>query len=311
MELIRGVHNLRPRHHGCVATIGNFDGVHLGHQKILSRVIAEARLREQPATVMLFEPQPREFFAPDKAPRRLMALRDKLRALAALGVDRVLCARFDRRFRAQSARQFVADLLVDGLGVSYLVVGDDFRFGNDRVGDFGYLVKAGEEFGFTVRDTPTCERGGTRVSSTRVRRALAEGDLPGAEALLGRPYRISGRVRQGDRIGRTIGVPTANLCPGHPRMAVAGVYAVTVDGAGLEGALAVANVGHRPTVGGRENRLEVHLLDFDGDLYRRHLDIEFRHFIRPEETYDGLEALKAAIRRDIDQARDYFEHGDR
>lgn len=306
MELIRGVHNLRPRHRGCVATIGNFDGVHLGHRKILEQVIAEARARGQKSAVMLFEPQPREFFAPDKAPPRLMALRDKLRALRELGVDQVLCARFDQRFRSQTARQFVANLLVRGLGVSYLVVGDDFRFGNDRRGDFDYLVAAGEEFGFRVADTPTCEIDGERVSSTRVRDALLSGRLELASSLLGRPYVISGRVQQGDRLGRTIGVPTANLKPGHPRMAVQGVYAVRVTGGGLEQAPAVANVGHRPTVGGEESRLEVHVLDWHGDLYESHLDVAFRHFIRPERKYDGLDALKAAIQQDIDQARDYF-----
>ena len=309
MVLIRGVHNLRPRHRGCVATIGNFDGLHLGHQKIVEQVIAEARQRNQKAAVMLFEPQPPEFFAPEKAPSRLMTLRDKLRALRSMAVDQVLCARFDASFRSYSARGFVADLLVDGLGVSHLVVGDDFRFGHDRSGDFDYLVAAGGEFGFSVTDTPTCELNGERVSSTRARRALEHGDLAEAERLLGRPYRISGRVRHGDRIGRSIGVPTANLEPGHPRMAVAGVYAVTVTGGGLHQAPAVASVGPRPTVDGRENRLEVHVFDFEGDLYEQHLEVEFRHFIRPEEKYDGLDALTAAIRHDIEQARTYFENG--
>ena len=309
MELIRGVHNLRPRHAGCVATIGNFDGLHRGHRAMVEAVRRQARDRDEKAAVMLFEPQPVEFFAPDKAPPRLMTLRDKLRALAELEVDQVLCARFDDQFRSRSARNFVQQLLVDGLGVRHLVVGDDFRFGQDRAGDFDYLQTAGQEFGFTVEDTPTCEHGGARVSSTRIREALADGDLISAEALLGRPYSISGRVRHGDEIGRTIDVPTANLQPGQNRMAVAGVYAVTVTGGGLRDAPAVASVGRRPTVAGRENRLEVHVLDFAGDLYEQHLDVAFRHFIRPEEKYDGLEALKSAIRRDIEQARTYFANG--
>jgi riboflavin kinase/FMN adenylyltransferase len=309
MELIRGVHNLRPRHAGCVATIGNFDGLHRGHRAMVEAVRRQARDRDEKAAVMLFEPQPVEFFAPDKAPPRLMTLRDKLRALAELEVDQVLCARFDDQFRSRSARNFVQQLLVDGLGVRHLVVGDDFRFGQDRAGDFDYLKTAGQEFGFTVEDTPTCEHDGARVSSTRIREALADGDLISAEALLGRPYSISGRVRHGDEIGRTIDVPTANLQPGHNRMAVAGVYAVTVTGGGLHDAPAVASVGRRPTVAGRENRVEVHVLDFAGDLYEQHLDVAFRHFIRPEEKYDGLEALKSAIRRDIEQARTYFANG--
>lgn len=309
MELIRGVHNLRARHAGCVATIGNFDGLHRGHRAIVEAVIEEARRRNEKSAVMLFEPQPVEFFCPDQAPPRLMTLRDKLRALAELEVDQVLCARFDEQFRSLNAREFVQRLLVDGLGVRHLVVGDDFRFGQDRAGDFDYLRQAGREFGFTVEDTPTREHNGARVSSTRIREALAHGDLITAEALLGRPYSISGRVRHGDEIGRTIDVPTANLQPGHNRMAVAGVYAVTVTGGGLRDAPAVASVGRRPTVAGRENRLEVHVLDYDGDLYEQHLDVQFRHFIRPEEKYDGLEALKAAIRRDIEQARTYFANG--
>lgn len=306
MELIRGVHNLRARHAGCVATIGNFDGLHLGHRTIIEEVIRQARRHDQKAAVMLFEPQPVEFFAPDKAPPRLMTLRDKIRALAELDVDQVLCARFDEHFRSRSARNFVQQLLVEGLGIRHLVVGDDFRFGQDRSGDFAYLQAAGREFDFTVDNTPTCEQGGERVSSTRIREALTGGDLTTARALLGRVYSISGRVHHGDEIGRTIDVPTANLQPGHNRMAVAGIYAVTVTGGGLQDAPAVANVGPRPTVAGRENRLEVHVLDYDGDLYEQHLEVAFRHFIRPEEKYDGLEALKTAIRRDIEQARTYF-----
>jgi riboflavin kinase/FMN adenylyltransferase len=306
MELIRGVHNLRARHAGCVATIGNFDGLHLGHRAIVHEVIRQARRHDRKAAVMLFEPQPVEFFAPDKAPPRLMTLRDKVRALSDMDVDQVLCARFDDEFRSRSARNFVQQLLVAGLGVRHLVVGDDFRFGQDRSGDFAYLEAAGREFDFTVENTPTCEQGGERVSSTRIRDALTRGELATAHALLGRVYSISGRVHHGDEIGRTIDVPTANLRPGHNRMAVAGIYAVTVTGAGLQDAPAVANVGPRPTVAGRENRLEVHVLDYEGDLYEQHLEVAFRHFIRPEETYDGLDTLKTAIQRDIEQARTYF-----
>jgi riboflavin kinase / FMN adenylyltransferase len=306
MELIRGLHNLRPAHRGGVATIGNFDGVHIGHRRILDQLIAEARQRRVPATVILFEPQPAEFFAPDNAPPRLMTLRDKLRALRQAGVDQVLCCRFDQRFRSQSAAEFVDALLVKGLGICYLVVGDDFRFGADRCGDFSYLVSAGQRYGFAVSDTPTCEVASERVSSTRIRATLQRGELDLAAALLGHPYAISGRVRHGDKRGRQLGVPTANLAMRRVQSPVAGVYAVRVNGAGLAGAPGVANVGTRPTVNGIDNRLEVHLLAFSGDLYGQHLEVAFLHFLRPEKKYDGLEALTTAIHADIKNAKAFF-----
>lgn len=306
MELIRGLHNLRPRHRGCVATIGNFDGVHRGHQRILEQVLAKAKARKLKSAVMLFEPQPQEFFAPDTAPPRLMTLRDKVRALETAGVDLVLCCRFDDAFRCQSAEQFVQRILVDGLGVKYLVVGDDFRFGAGRDGDFAYLQRAGQSYGFAVTDTPTCAAEEERVSSTRIRANLQQGDLAQVELLLGRPYRISGRVRHGAKLGRQLNTPTANLAMRHVQSPVAGVYNVRVNGAGLNHAPGVANVGTRPTVNGTDNRLEVHLLDYSGDLYGQYLQVEFLQFQREEKKFDGLEALKAAIQQDIDHARVFF-----
>ncbi|MDX1803883.1 MAG: bifunctional riboflavin kinase/FAD synthetase [Alcanivorax sp.] len=313
MRLIRGIHNLRPEHRGCVATIGNFDGVHRGHRRILDQVIDEARARGLKATVMLFEPQPQEFFAPQAAPARLMSLRDKLIALREAGVDQVLCARFDDRFRSLSAEAFVRQLLVEGLGVEYLVVGDDFRFGCGRDGDFAYLQQAGTGHGFAVTDTPTCEVGGERVSSTRVRTALAEGDFALAQTLLGRPYAISGRVRHGDKIGRTLQLPTVNLALKRLRSPLHGVFAVTVSGAGLVDQPGAANMGTRPTVNGTENRLEVHLLDYrdagEGrdSLYGKHLTVAFRHYVRAEEKFADLDQLKTAIWQDVDAVRTYFE----
>lgn len=311
MELIRGLHNLRAAHRGGVATIGNFDGVHSGHRRILDQVIAEARRRQVRSTVILFEPQPAEFFAPEKAPPRLMTLRDKVRALRQAGVDQVLCCRFNQRFRSQSAAEFVDNLLVRGLGIQSLVVGDDFRFGADRSGDFAYLQRAGAQYGFAVSDTQTFAVAGERVSSTRIRAALQQGELQLAAQLLGHPYTISGRVRHGDKRGRQIGVPTANLAMRRVQSPVAGVYAVRVNGGGLEsaspeGAWGVANVGTRPTVNGVDNRLEVHLLDFAGDLYGRYLEVEFLHFLREEKKFDGLESLTKAIRADIENAKAFF-----
>ncbi|MCC4308823.1 bifunctional riboflavin kinase/FAD synthetase [Alcanivorax marinus] len=310
MRLIRGIHNLRPAHRGCVATIGNFDGVHLGHQRILAHVIEEARARDKLATVMLFEPQPQEFFTPEQAPARLMSLRDKLIALRDQGVDQVLCARFTEGFRSLTAEAFVRDLLVAGLGIDYLVVGDDFRFGCGRDGDFEYLARAGERFGFAVTDTPTCQVDGERVSSTRVRAALEAGDFVLAERLLGRPYRISGRVRHGDKIGRTLDMPTVNLALKRPVSPLQGVFAVRVSGAGLEHHPGAANLGTRPAVNGRENRLEVHLLDYSGDLYDDHLSVDFHHFVRPETNFDSLDHLKAAMRRDLEQVKAFFAQDD-
>lgn len=307
MQLIRGIHNFQGQKAGpCVLTIGNFDGVHLGHQRILAQVKEKAKEQQLLSSVMVFEPQPLEWFRPDQAPARIMSLRDKLTALRSYGVERVFCARFNKSFQSLSASEFVKQVLVEGLNVRHLVVGDDFRFGSGREGDFSYLCEAGKAYGFTVEDTPTCLHDGQRVSSTRVREALAQGNLQEAEVLLGHPYFISGRVHHGDKIGRKIGTPTANLVLRHAKAPINGVYVVTVTGAGLNDHPAVASVGTRPTVGGVQLRLEVHLLNFDGDLYGQHLTVTMRHFLRPELKFDGLDALTQAIHKDIQQATQWF-----
>ena len=306
MELIRGVHNLRPRHRGCVATIGNFDGVHLGHQAVLGQLTQKADELSLPATVMTFEPQPQEFFVPEQAPPRLTRFREKLQALRRYGVDRVLCVRFDRRFAAQSAQQFVDRLLLDGLGVRYLVVGDDFRFGQGRSGDFAMLQEAGRRHGFQVVNMHTFSLDGERVSSTRVRQALAAGDLGQADKLLGRPYRMSGRVAHGFKRGRSIGFPTANIHLHRTATPIHGVYAVEVFGLEQEPLAAVANVGNRPTVDGTRSLLEVHLFDFDRDIYGRHVQVEFKHWQRAERRFESFDALKQQIELDATAAREYF-----
>lgn len=307
MRLVRGLHNLHGQQASpCVLTIGNFDGVHLGHQRILARVNERAAAQGLQSAVMIFEPQPIEWFRPEQAPARLMSLRDKLRALQHHGVQKVFCARFNKTFQSLSAGEFVQRVLVNGLNVRHLVVGDDFRFGSGREGDFAYLQRAGEQYGFTVEDTPTCEYGNVRVSSTRVREALQAGRLEHAVALLGHPYQVSGRVHHGDKIGRTINVPTANLLLRRLHTPIQGVYAVTVTGAGLHDYPAVASIGTRPTVGGTQWRLEVHLLDFHGDLYGKHLTVTLQHYLRPELKFDGLVQLKQAIDTDIQQATEWF-----
>jgi riboflavin kinase/FMN adenylyltransferase len=303
MELIRGYYNLRPEHRGCAATIGNFDGVHVGHQAIFQVLRDRAHELGAPSVAIVFEPQPAEYFAPDSAPARLTRLREKLSALDQAGVDWVQCLRFDRSLAALSPNAFIRHVLVDGLGVRYLAVGDDFRFGAGRRGDFSTLRDAGRRHGFTVEDTPTVRLNGERVSSTRIREALAAGELDHARGLLGRPYSICGRVVQGQRLGRTLGFPTANIALRRRTSPLQGVFAVTVQGAGLADAPGVANIGRRPTVGGDRLQLEVNLLAFQGDLYGRYLEVRFHQRIRPERRFDSLDALRAQIERDAAAAR--------
>ncbi|MBV6289964.1 bifunctional riboflavin kinase/FAD synthetase [Pseudomonas aegrilactucae] len=308
MQLVRGLHNLRPEHRGCVATIGNFDGVHRGHQAILARLRERAVELGVPSCVVIFEPQPREYFTPDIAPARLARLRDKVALLAAEGVDRVLCLAFNQRLSKLSAAEFVDTILVDGLGVQHLEVGDDFRFGCDRLGDFEFLQQAGLSQGFTVEAAQTVELDGLRVSSTQVREALARAEFAVAERLLGRPFRIRGRVLHGQKLARQLGTPTANIQLKRHRVPLTGVYLVSVelDGQRWPG---VANIGVRPTVAGDGRaHLEVHLLDFAGDLYGRRLTVEFHHKLRDEQRFASLEALKSAIDADIAAARAHW-HG--
>ncbi|MDQ2078130.1 bifunctional riboflavin kinase/FAD synthetase [Marinimicrobium sp. ABcell2] len=308
-EFIRGLHNLRPRHRGCVATIGSFDGVHLGHQAILGQLTRAADVHCLPAVVIIFEPQPHEFFAGDAAPARLTRLREKVEALFAAGVQRVLCLRFNLELRSLSAREFVEQILVEALDIKHLVVGDDFRFGCDRSGDFALLQQMGRERGFTVSDTCTLEIDGKRVSSTRIRQALQDGDFELTARLLGRPYAISGRVVYGRQLGRQLGVPTANVQLQRYRSPLQGVFAITAhlpDGRLCPG---VANVGVRPTVSGTvKPLLEVHLLDFSALLYGAKINVVFHHRLRDEQKFPSLEHLRAQLQDDIQQARDYFQN---
>ncbi|WP_159565352.1 bifunctional riboflavin kinase/FAD synthetase [Budvicia diplopodorum] len=311
MKLIRGIHNIRPRHHGCVLTIGNFDGVHLGHQALLRQLKKEGQRLGLPTMVMIFEPQPLELFAPEQAPARLTRLRDKCKYLAQAGVDYLLCIKFDTAFATISAENFISRLLVDKLGVKFLMIGDDFRFGAQRQGDFSLLQAAGKKQGFAVANTESFCEFGKRVSSTMIRHALRDDDLALVESLLGRPYSICGRVVHGDALGRTIGFPTANLPMKRLVTPVKGVYAVEVLGLGDKPLPGVANIGIRPTVSGVRQQLEVHLLDVDMDLYGRHLDVVIREKIRSEQRFASLDALKQQIEYDAVSARKYFEQAAR
>jgi riboflavin kinase/FMN adenylyltransferase len=307
MELIHGLHNLRPRHRGCVATIGNFDGVHLGHQAVLGQLAERGAQLELPTVVVTFEPHPREFFARGEVPPRLSRFREKLQALRRFSVARVVCLRFNQALANMPAPTFIQRLLVEGLAVRYLVIGDDFRFGKGRQGDFAMLDAAGREHGFQVAAMHTFNVDGLRVSSTLIRDALARDDLATAEKLLGRPYRMCGRIVHGDGRGRTIGFPTANIHLHRRGSPVSGVYAVEVFGLEQEPLTGVANVGTRPTLGGTESRLEVHLFDFDGDVYGRYVHVDFLHKLRPEIRFESLEELVAQIRKDAAEARTFHE----
>jgi len=303
MELIRGIHNLRERDRGCVATIGNYDGVHRGHQHMIAAVRARADELGVPAVVITFEPTPREFFEGPAAPSRLTRLREKLQALALYGVDRVVVLRFDRRMQGMGADEFVQRLLVDGLGVRHVVVGHDFHFARRREGTIETLRAAGAAHGFTVAEVGQFLLAGERVSSSLVREALNRGDLERATRLLGRPYRMAGRVRLGKRLGRTLGYPTANLALQRKVVPLWGIFAVRVSGAGLVDYPAVSSLGTRPTVNGTDPLLEVHLFDFDGDLYGRHLDVDFVARLRDEQKFESLDALVAQMNRDAAAAR--------
>ena len=306
MEVIRGWHNIRPEHHGCVATIGNFDGVHLGHRALIGQLATLGRERAVPTTLVTFEPQPQEFFAGENAPPRLTRLREKLNALRTMPLDRVALLRFDARLCAMSPVEFVESFLVAGLGVQVVVAGDDFRFGYRGEGNFGLLVSLGEQHGFDVVRRETCRVRDGRVSSSWIRDALANDELEIARELLGRPYAVNGRVARGDQRGRTIGFPTLNIPVRRYRSALRGVYAVRVAGLEEQELDAVANIGTRPTVDGRGVVLEVYVFDWGGDAYGRCVDVSFVAKIRDERKFDTFDALKDQIGRDSARAREMF-----
>jgi riboflavin kinase/FMN adenylyltransferase len=294
--------SLQPTRSRCALTIGNFDGVHRGHQALIARVAAKARELSVTSCVLTFEPHPREFFAGERAPARLTRLRDKLELLAAAGVERTHIERFDNGFAALDAERFIAEVLKKGLGVLWLLVGRDFRFGARRAGDFSTL----QNRGFELEAMPDIEESGERVSSSAIRAALAAGDFDRAQRLLGHPYTLSGRVAHGAKLGRELGFPTANIVLRHPPP-LSGIYVVDAGDRGR----GVASVGRRPTVNPVElPLLEVHLFGETRELYGEHLKVRFLKKLRDERKFDGLPALRDAIARDAAQARQYFAtHG--
>jgi len=307
LKLIRGMAGLRQWPDASVVTIGNFDGVHCGHQKMLKRLCEKSRELGLPSVLVTFEPLPHEFFAADKAHARLMSLREKLQYLSAnTDLDAVLCLVFNRALSGQPAEHFISEIVLDGLSAKYVLLGDDFRFGHQRTGDYKLLQNMSAAGGFEVEAMASINVGAVRVSSTGVRVALAQGDLAQAQSLLGRPYRLSGRVVKGDQLGRTLGYPTANIHLRRQHLPLSGVFAVFMHGLGECVYQGMANIGWRPTVGGRELRFEVNLLDFDEDIYGRHVEIDFVAKLRDEQRFDSLDDLKVQLAADESATRDYF-----
>jgi len=305
MRFFRGF--TAPAGQPCVLTIGNFDGLHLGHQALLALLVERARALGLPASVLTFEPHPREYFSPAAAPARLTSLREKLLLFRDNGVDCAHIQRFNASFSALSAEDFIQSVLVRGLKVRHLLIGDDFRFGNYRSGNFAMLAAAGEKHDFAVEAMPTFAIAGERASSSAVRRALESGDIGHAARLLGRHYSIAGQVMHGQRLGRQIGFPTLNITLPHRRPALSGVFTVEVEGLRAERLQGVANVGIRPTVDNTAlPRLEVHLLDFSGECYGAHLRIHFLHKLRDELRFPSLDALKQQIGQDKEAAQNWF-----
>ncbi len=301
-QLIRGLSHINALFKGGVVTIGNFDGVHQGHQVLLSNVVKTAKSLHLPSTVITFEPQPLEYLVPKKSVPRLTRLREKFYLLSKAGIDNVLIIRFDEDFARLSADEFIQSLLIDKLKVKHLIVGDDFRFGWGRQGDIALLKKAG----LSVQAQSDIIMDSERVSSTRVRQALLSGDHDVAHRLLGRPYFMMGRVVHGNKLGRVLGYPTANIYLHRKVSPVMGIYVVQVHGLAKKPLPGVANIGIRPTIGGTRSLLEVHLFNFNQSIYGKYVSVEFCHKLRDEERYDSLDALKAQIDIDARQAREYF-----
>lgn len=301
-QLIRGLSHISTLFRGCVATIGNFDGVHLGHQALLSKVVKTAKSLGLPSLVITFEPQPLEYLIPQKSVPRLTRLREKFYLLSKADIDNVLIIRFDEDFARLTADEFIQSLLIDKLKVKHLIVGDDFRFGRGRQGDIALLKKEG----LTVETQAEVIMDSARVSSTRVRLALLAGNHELANHLLGRSYFMMGRVVHGDKLGRKLGYPTANIHLHRKVSPVMGIYVVKVHGLMKKPLPGVANIGIRPTIGGTRSLLEVHLFNFNQAIYGKYVSVEFCHKLRDEERYDSLDALKAQIDIDAEQAREYF-----
>jgi riboflavin kinase / FMN adenylyltransferase len=321
MNVITDTDQFPDRARGCVVTIGKFDGVHLGHQQIIRQLRSKAEQCLVPSVVMVIEPHPEEFFAanPRACPPRLSEAPEKIALLTAMGVDYLYLLTFDAALRQQSPQDYIEQRLIAGLNIKCLIIGNDFRFGHQRAGDFTLLEHYGKQSGFDVVQTASCFYDGVRVSSTYVRECLSRADFGKVTALLGREYSIGGKVVKGRQLGRTLGFPTCNLALNRQNIPLHGVYACRADIVTAQGehisALGAANIGYRPSVsatgiGGVEQAwLEVHLLDFDKDIYEAQMRVVFCHRIRAEQKFESLQALTQQIAGDVQQARAFFESG--
>lgn len=294
-----------PQH--TVVTIGNFDGLHLGHQQLIAHVQAQAKEQGLASAVILFEPQPLEFLRPELAPPRIMGLGEKLHGLKQLGVDRIGVLRFNQRYAQLTPLQFVDQVLLQGLHAKSVWVGDDFRFGCRRQGDFTLLTTLAKQLDFSVHQTPSFMMDGRRLSSTWLRESLASGNIELASQIVGKPYHVRGRVVHGQKLGRQIGFPTLNIVF-RQKPALSGVFAVTIDGLADRQLHGVANIGVRPTVSGTQHRLEVHAFDWQGDAYQRMVNVTLCHRIRNEQKFMSIDALQAQIQQDVQTAKAYFSH---
>ncbi len=307
MRLIRGFSDRQPFSKGCVLTIGNFDGVHLGHRAVIQTLAERAKELNLSTTIMLFEPQPLEYFLADNAPSRLMRLREKILALNELPIDNIVIVRFNRMLANFEPEEFIQNILVSKLNVKHLVIGDDFHFGKARRGNFNLLKEQGELLGFSVEKSTSYLLSDLRVSSTLIRDVLNEDNLTEARRLLGQDYSICGRVAQGDKLGRTLGFPTANIKMLRRNTPIRGVFAVTMTGIDNREFQGVANVGIRPTIEGNHKViLETHLFNFDQDIYGRYVSVQFKQKLRHEMRFNSLEQLQAQIRLDVIAAKDFF-----
>jgi riboflavin kinase/FMN adenylyltransferase len=306
MELIRGLHNIKPKHQGCVVTIGNFDGLHLGHQTLIKQLLVKSKTYNLPALVITFEPQPNEYFSPQEKVPRLMSFREKVEAVEALGIDRVLCIQFNEMIATQIAEVFVRKVLVEKLAAKYVLVGDDFHFGFKRMGNYSLLEQMGEKYHFATACMSTFEIDHQRVSSTRIRGLLEQGEVQQAIKLLGHAYRIKGRIAHGDKKGRILGFPTANILLQRREIPLRGVFAVEVMGIADHPLAGVANIGVRPTLTNASRRLlEVHLLDFNEDIYGKKITISILEKFRDEMRFNSFDELKGQIQIDVEHARTF------
>jgi riboflavin kinase / FMN adenylyltransferase len=307
MRLIRGLSHLEPFENGCVLSIGNFDGLHLGHRAVIEKLAERGRMLNLPVVIMIFEPQPLEYFLATNAPSRLTRLREKVIQFNELPIDNLLIVKFNRQFANYDAEQFINDILLKKLNVKHLVIGDDFHFGKARRGNFALLKEQGKQHGFTVEDTGSYYVEGLRVSSTLIRDALGVGDMEQAERLLGHSYSICGRVAHGDKRGRTIGYPTANVRLFRKNTPINGVFAVTMTGINGMELTGIANVGTRPTFdGGSKVLLETHLFNFNQEIYGHYVEVHFKQKIRAEMQFNSLAELQTQIEADVAMAKDFF-----